>query len=332
MFLIKHRSKNFIELWFGLLIALLLGPVSVTSQDLLHNPNGSEEKIRTSIVGGKVADPGSTPWLVSLKDTQYSDPVHFCGGAILTRHWVLTTAHCIIGYENPFFGVVAVVGDYDLDDYDEQWESSKAIVHVVMHPDYDYFTRNYDIALLYVLPSIEFNERVAPLPLPHMQGAKTSSSGKQEHRDDVTFPCVSIPMSDDRQRKEIHRGARPGKKKRGYIAGWGQLDQTGEITNLVHEAYLPIIREEMCRILYPVFFTDAMICAGNLTHGGVDSCMGDYGGPMLDTKGYLRGVSSWSIGCGRPGLPAVFVDIHAVQDWICDVINSSPWVDLPSSQ
>lgn len=45
---------------------------------------------------------GTTPWLVSLKDSHYADPVHFCGGTVISHAWVLTSASCVAGYSYPY--------------------------------------------------------------------------------------------------------------------------------------------------------------------------------------------------------------------------------------
>ena len=52
------------------------------------------------IVGGKFADPGEWPWQALLQ-WQNGTGVYkresnttFCGGAILSKHFVLTAAHC----------------------------------------------------------------------------------------------------------------------------------------------------------------------------------------------------------------------------------------------
>ncbi|XP_068222446.1 trypsin-like isoform X2 [Palaemon carinicauda] len=288
------------------------------------------EEAITNIIGGTVAEPGSTPWLVSLKDVRYSHPVHFCGGTILNQQWILTAAHCIEGYDEPSRDIQVVVGDYNLDEFEFFWEKKKNILEVVVHPIYNYFTREFDVALIQVSSVITFNKRVRYLPLPparshfpaiekidlDVDGATELSpsiaSGVESFRNPCHCPVVLSPFRHD-------------KKQFGYIAGWGSTGKISDASapgiNVIHEAFVPIVQKEVCRSLYPGLFTDAMMCAGNLTHGGVDPCHGDWGGPLVDSFGYLRGVSSWSVGCGNPGYPAVYVDIYSVRDWICDVID-----------
>ena len=54
------------------------------------------------IVGGEFADLGEWPWQVSLQwenGTKTFKKLHnnsFCGGAILSKHFILTAAHCIL--------------------------------------------------------------------------------------------------------------------------------------------------------------------------------------------------------------------------------------------
>ena len=51
------------------------------------------------IVNGAIADPGEWPWQVLLQWENGSSRFNssFCGGAILSKHFILTAGHCIRG-------------------------------------------------------------------------------------------------------------------------------------------------------------------------------------------------------------------------------------------
>lgn len=237
------------------------------------------------IAGGHVAEPGSTPWLVSLMDTQYEDPVPFCGGTLISHSWVLTSASCVTSYEDHHDQIKVVLGEYDLTQT-EGYEKHRWVTHIALHPDFDYYTHHADVALLKLSILVFYNERINVLSLPDWKSP-------HDHKPDTG--------NDD----NLYT-----------IAGWGRKGESGEYSDVVREAQVTLLPRQECNEIYPDF-TDTMICAGNLTHGGLDSCQGDMGGALASSDGFIKGVSSWSVGCGRPGYPGVYTDVQRVKEWIC---------------
>jgi hypothetical protein len=62
-----------------------------------------------------------------------------------------------------------------------------------------------------------------------------------------------------------------------------------------------------------------MFCAGDLADGGVDSCFGDSGGPILrevDDRWVQVGIVSWGEDCAVPGQPGVYSRLSKHSDWV----------------
>ena len=61
------------------------------------------------------------------------------------------------------------------------------------------------------------------------------------------------------------------------VSGWGTLSSGGGQPTVLHSVDVPGITNSQCNQLYGSI-TNAMLCAGNVNNGGVDSCQGDSGG------------------------------------------------------
>ena len=60
------------------------------------------------------------------------------------------------------------------------------------------------------------------------------------------------------------------------------------------------------------------MCAGGI--GGVDTCKGDGGSPLVcktrNGPWYQAGIVSWGIGCGEENVPAVYASVATASCWI----------------
>jgi hypothetical protein len=99
------------------------------------------------------------------------------------------------------------------------------------------------------------------------------------------------------------------------IAGFGTTSEGGNVSNVLLEATVPLIADDVCSSLLDPsapFVPETMICAGVLA-GGVDTCQGDSGGPLVVADEAGRdlqiGITSWGLGCARPNLPGVYTRI-----------------------
>merc|ERR1712029_913922 len=87
------------------------------------------------------------------------------------------------------------------------------------------------------------------------------------------------------------------------VAGWGSLREKVRGSNVLMKVEVPQVDFQTCKSSYR-WLSKGMICAGNVTHGGVDSCQGDSGGPLWttdkDTMEVVQiGIVSNGRGCAR---------------------------------
>lgn len=284
------------------------GGASAETEQLAHADS--------EIVGGEDAPAGALPYMVGLfyasDEDDAADPVadrHFCGGTLVdaARGLVITAAHCV-SEEFPLDGdwfsedpanwqagtlppemLTVTIGSHRLSEITQ--DDLLQVVEVIAHPGFDFYLADGDIAIL----------RVAGVdprtPTPRLIG----------HRFQDPFLVT------------------PGLTA--TVAGWGDLEEDGDVPDVLQWARLPMIDRGLCNFLHsqeleageegPVV-TASMMCAGPLS-GARDACYGDSGGPLLvrdlNGKRVLAGVVSWGSGCAKPWRPGVYANVLALRPW-----------------
>lgn len=125
------------------------------------------------IIGGDETLPGEFPWAVSVKLN--GQPI--CGGSLIDRNWILTAAHCVVGY-NPK-NLTVRLGAYRIKDTSEVQTVDLPVAMFIVHKDYS-MPRPFsnDIALLKMAESVQFTDYIIPICLP-IEDQVTSSTSSQ---------------------------------------------------------------------------------------------------------------------------------------------------------
>src|SRR5690348_12812003 len=101
------------------------------------------------IVGGTQVTSASTyPYQVSLR----YNGAHICGGSIISTNVVLTAAHCILSTKASAFSIQAGIVSRQ-----QQAGQIRGVSRIVVHQQYDSYTKRNDIALLVLNTPLQFN-------------------------------------------------------------------------------------------------------------------------------------------------------------------------------
>jgi secreted trypsin-like serine protease len=234
-----------------------------------------------AVVGGQEAPPGTFGFVAYVDISGQAS----CTGDLIAPTWVLTAGHCAdvtgsVGFPLgsstlPPSSYTVTVGTVNADHSGGQTLGVRSV-----HTDPDYFVTNgtgHDVSLLEL-------ERPA------------------------TVPPVQIASSVDRSRWSAGDLL--------VIAGFGLTSEGGSPPARLQAARVPRVSDTECAAAYndttPVagdaFDPETALCAG-FPGGGVDTCEGDSGGPLLTTFGggaRLVGATSYGDGCARAGKPGVY--------------------------
>ncbi|KAB1251790.1 Brain-specific serine protease 4 [Camelus dromedarius] len=241
------------------------------------------------IVGGEDSTDAEWPWVVSIR----KNGTHHCAGSLLTRHWVVTAAHCFKGNLNKPAQFSVLLGAWQLGNPGLR-SQEVGIAWVQPHPVYSWKEgSSADIALVRLEHSIQFSERVLP----------------------ICLPDSSVRLLPDTNC---------------WIAGWGSINDGVPLPHpqTLQKLKVPIIDSGVCSRLYwrgagQGAITEDMLCAGYL-EGERDACLGDSGGPLMCQVGgtwLLAGIISWGEGCAERNRPGVYISLAAHRSWVQRIVQ-----------
>lgn len=242
--------------------------------------------VKPRIMGGELASNGIYPWAASigLKGVE-TRTGHFCGGAFIAAHWVLTAAHCVNESAAPKIHVYG--GSNNL----ETGGTAYAVDRIVVHEKFDDDTLENDVALLHLAKP--FTGKTLPLLTP----ANAERLGPNGAIGSVVGWGLTAEGT-EAQNALRHVSV--------------QIFSNRTCNGLA--SYAGTVKDGMVCAGFPEGGRDS--CQGD---GGAPLMVGDGQGSYLQA-----GIVSWGEGCSRPNKFGVYTRVAPVHAWIQDRLAGKP--------
>ncbi|MDC0635178.1 serine protease [Flavobacteriaceae bacterium] len=274
-----------------IILTVILASISVFSikaQDIQAITNGFPIEIQ------------NVPYQVSIQNK--SNGNHFCGGSIINNKYVLTAAHCVDGTNAS--DITLNVG-FSLQNNPGNNLQSYNARRIIVHPNYNNGTNDFDIAVIEIDGTFSFNGSVQPVELISPQSLASESIGNEVR-----------------------------------VSGWGWTVPDGGVSaNQLQAVDVDIINNNLADQQLDIAFanlnpprvhpelTQRMISTGA---NGIDrqgACHGDSGGPLVFRQNGQNdiqiGVVSWGVPTcvGGENSPSIYARLSQLVNWI----NGEVW-------
>ncbi|XP_069623011.1 tissue-type plasminogen activator [Ranitomeya imitator] len=242
---------------------------------------------RFKIAGGRSTHISSHPWTAAIFRTSRGTAEYFrCGGTLINSCWVVTAAHCLHEEVSP--NRLRVKLGRTMQVVPGEQEQSFRVERMHIHPHFDDFTFDNDIALLKL---------------------KSSSGSCSMETDSARPACMPVKDQTLSDWTECE------------ISGFGKHAHNSPLmSDQLKEGRVRLYPDKLCtpEQLADRTVTANMLCAGD-TMNQDDACQGDSGGPLvcpINGRMHLIGVISWGEGCGIKDKPGVYTRVTRYIDWI----------------
>ena len=238
------------------------------------------------VAGGDTTRPGEFPWQAKLCLPGLG---HHCGGALITKDCVVTTAHCMdqqtVNDSNITVCLGRHCGNCSESDRGRRPQCFSPL-SVAIHPFYDPSSLDNDIAIIRLNPDLKCDcSSVMPVCLPD-----------DSKDDDYILDRMS-----------------------GMVTGWGTVNSTVSRSRCLRKGHVRLTSQQVCQLSHEKYhISKSMRCATEYS----GACAVDSGGPLVVqnlTNGgryVLAGVTSWGFGCGKVKTLGVYTDVLHHLSWI----------------
>ena len=262
-------------------LTLLAAPAAAAPRQLVTAvaPAAGDPLAQVAIVNGSAVDIAGVPWLGAVLNDDLArgdagapavDRL-WCGGSLIAPAVVLTAAHCVTDPAGNQMDPAPFHVRFRTSRLDVPGGETVDVVRIERDPEYDPERYAHDAALL-----------VLARPVAITPG--TLASGNLALREGRLVSIV----------------------------GWGLQSETGLAASpTLQGAEVPLWSNARCYDAYArwmVVHEPALQLCAAPRRGGVDTCFGDSGGPLILDDGGPRilGIVSFGNGCARKGFPGIY--------------------------
>ncbi|XP_063913658.1 brachyurin-like [Zophobas morio] len=251
---------------------------SIYSREISTKNNGAS----TRIIGGQNATVNQFPFAAAIQ-VRTETSAFFCGGSLYRNQWIITAGQCV--YNAILFTIQLGSIHIDADDSNKM---TLATSEYFLHPDYNPYTLENDIALIKLRSAITFTDYVRSIDM--------------------------LAVADLQLDADIS------------AIGWGQTsDESGNLAPALQYVKVVPLTNEECRLTYGSQIKDNMLCVeGNYNEG---TCNGDTGSPLVEMYSRRftvhSGVASFISGHGCESTdPSGYTRTFSHKDWIRNVTGT----------
>ncbi|GAV02373.1 hypothetical protein RvY_12949 [Ramazzottius varieornatus] len=268
----------------------------------------SSEGRRSRILRGDFAEVGEFCWQVAL----FHNGTFICGGALVSRFHVVTSAHCVSRFDNsetPLELKISLGTNEISQNKGSSCQQAIPVGSITVHPSFDSKTLSNDIAVIRLTKLARMDHCTCTLCLP---GPRTPPLR-------IDSMCLATGFGESSL-----TGSRFGRLRSSPVQIVNSTTGPASCQRMLDKYSGTPVDYKLDSTMFCTISRDM---DNSVTGGKGDLCSQDYGSPLicaLDSghpdQWTLIGLATWSLGCGTTAgfssLPSIFTHVKKQMDWI----------------